>query len=187
LTWLQVQVGSNGYTWLRTSPNANYFDNLFLGPKCHLIDQSKFVPSLALSGEVSVPTFAADGYVRNTDLFFVGYASKDFGPIHLDVNGGLNLWRLNASARAQGYGSAVLSTTLPANFGVEAEGYFFSSGGSAANRDGGFRAALTYSVRPWLVVDAGGDAGYFPSTRAYTVFAGVTVIPVVFWRPAKSG
>jgi hypothetical protein len=186
-TWLQAQIGSNGYTLVRSEPHANYFDNIFVGPKFHVLDQQKFVPSLAASAQVSFPTFAAEGYDRNTDLFFVGYASKDIGPLHVDWNAGLSLWRLNDGARAQGYTSLVLSTALPANFGVEAEGYFFSGAGTAANRDGGLRGALTFSARPWLVLDAGGDAGLYPSNRAYTVFAGVTVIPVVFWRPANKG
>jgi hypothetical protein len=172
-------------TLVRTEPHADYFDNVVLGPKFHLVDQSKFVPSLSVSAQVSVPTFEASGYARNTDLFFVGYASKDLGPLHVDWNVGFDLWRLNDSPRAQGYTSLVLSTTLPANLGIEAEGYIFSSAGSAASHDAGVRGALTYSPRSWLVVDAGGDVGLYPSTRGYTVFAGVTVIPVVFWRPAK--
>ena len=186
-TWLQVQVGSNGYTLVRSEPHGDYFDNLLVGPKFHLLDQQKFVPSLALSAQVSVPTFAADGYTRSTDLFFVGYASKDIGPIHLDWNVGLDLWRSNDGARAQGFTALVVSTALPANFGVEGEGYIFSAAGTAASRDLGVRGALTYSARPWLVFDAAGDAGFYPSNRAYSVFAGVTIIPVVFWRPTKSG
>jgi hypothetical protein len=185
-TWLQLQVGSNGYTLVRTDPHANYFDNLFAGPKLHLVDQGDILPSLAVSAQVSVPTFAADGYVRNTDLFFVGYASKDLGPLHVDWNVGLDLWRINDVAEAQGYTSLVLSTQLPANFGVQAEGYIFSAAGSAANRDGGGRGVLTFAARPWLVIDAGGDLGLYPSERGYTFFAGMTVIPVVFWRPTSN-
>jgi hypothetical protein len=38
------------------------------------------------------------------------------------------------------------------------------------------------TARPWLVVDAGGDAGFFPSTRSVSVFLGMTIVPVVLWR-----
>jgi hypothetical protein len=185
--WLQIQVGSNGYTLVRTDPHANFLDNIFVGPKLHLVDQHGAVPSLAVSVQVSIPTFAADGYVRNTDLFFVGYASKDLGPVHVDYTAGLDIWRLDDSARAQAFTSLVLSTTLPASFGVEGEGYIFSDAGSAASHDGGLRGALTFSPRSWLVFDAGGDLGFYPSVRGYSVFAGLTVIPVVFWRPSNSG
>jgi len=183
--WLEAELGSNGYTLIRSPPRASYLDNLVAGPKVHFTDQGSIVPSLSLSAEVGVPTFAAAGYSRNEDLFFVGYASKDLGPLHVDWNVALTIWRLNDEPRAQGYTSLVLSTALPKNFGVEVEGYIFSAAGSAASRDGGVRAALTYAPRPWIIVDAGGDAGFYPSIRAYTVFAGVTVIPVAFWRPAK--
>jgi hypothetical protein len=30
------------------------------------------------------------------------------------------------------------------------------------------------------VFDLGGDVGFFPSTRAYSLFAGLTLIPVAF-------
>jgi hypothetical protein len=69
---------------------------------------------------------------------------------------------------------------MPANFGVEVEGYYFFPAEPAASRDGGLRGAVTYSLRSWLVVDAGGDLGWFPSIRRFTAFAGITVIPVVF-------
>ena len=183
--WLEAELGSNGYTLIRTEPRASYLDNLVAGPKVHFTDQGAIVPSLSLSAEVGVPTFAATGYSRNEDLFFIAYASKDLGPLHIDWNVGLTIWRLNDEPRAQEYTSLVLSTALPANFGVEVEGYIFSAAGLAASRDGGVRAVLTCSPRPWIVVDAGGDAGFYPSIRAYTVFAGITFIPVAFWRPAK--
>jgi hypothetical protein len=180
--WLQIQIGSNGYTLIRTEPRDDYFDNLFVGPKFHLTDQARFLPSLSLSAEVSIPTFAQNGYVRTTDLFFVAYASKDIGLLHIDWNVGLNVWRLD-DAVAQAYTSLALSTSLPANFGIEAEGYIFSSAGTAATKDGGIRGALTFSARPWLVFDAGADYGFFPSVRSYSIFGGLTVIPVIFWRP----
>ena len=41
------------------------------------------------------------------------------------------------------------------------------------------------TARPWLIVDAGADAGLFPDTRQYTVFAGLTIIPVALWRPTE--
>jgi hypothetical protein len=183
--WLQAQLGSNGYTLVRTDPHADFMDNIFVGPKFHLVDQGSIAPSLAFSAQVSVPTFAADGYVKSTDVFFVGYASKDLGPVHADWNAGLSVWRVAGGAIAQGYTSVVFSTTLPASFGAALEGYVFSDAAPAASRDGGLRGAATFSARPWLVIDAGGDAGLYPSVRGYTLFAGVTVIPVVFWRSAN--
>jgi hypothetical protein len=49
-------------------------------------------------------------------------------------------------------------------------------------RDGGFLFAFTHSPRSWLVFDIGGDVGMFPSTRQYSVFLGVSFVPVVLWQ-----
>jgi hypothetical protein len=188
LSWLQLQVGSNGYTLLRDGIQAQYLDNVVIGPKLHLVDQGKLAPSLAVSAEVSVPTFDATGYNRYIDLFLVTYASKDLGPIHVDLNGGAYLWRLEA-LEAQAFVSGVLSMSLPLNLGPELEGYYFSDAAPVASHDGGVRAAMTWKARPWLVLDLGGDVGFFPSVREFTLFAGLTVIPVVFYRtgpPPKS-
>lgn len=179
--WLELQVGSNGYTILRDGRRSAFLDNAFVGPKFHLRGQGTVLPSLSLSAQVSVPTFDADGYDRNWDLFFVGLLSKDIGPIHVDANAGANLWRLD-SLRSQGFVSGVLSKSLPADFTFEAETYYLSEAAPVAPRDGGLRGALTWKGRSWLVLDVGGDAGFFPSVREYTLFAGLTVIPIVFFK-----
>jgi hypothetical protein len=182
--WLQLQVGSNGFTTLNET-DIRFLDNVFVGPKFHLANQDTLQPSVSVSGQVSIPTFAATGYDRHWDLFFVGYVSKDVGPIHVDVNGGVDMWHLD-SVRAQAWVSGVLSKSLPANFTLEAEIYYFADQAPVVPHDGGLRGALTWAPLPWLVVDAGGDGGFYPSVRGYTVFAGLTMIPVVSWRVPSS-
>ncbi len=181
--WLQVQVGSNGYTVAEGDAPARFLDNVVLGLKLHLADQHEARPSFAISGSVSLPTWTGqDGYTRTYDAFFVGYASKDLGPIHADLNLGANLWRLDDHPLPQGFGALALSTDLVAPFGVEAEASLFSSAAPVAERDGGVLVALTHTPRKWLVFDLGGAAGFFPATRAYSVFVGMTVVPAVLWR-----
>jgi Putative MetA-pathway of phenol degradation len=182
--WLQLQVGSNGLTIIRDGSHAQFLDNIFVGPKLHVLDQGTYAPSLALTAQVSLPTFSADGYARHENAFFIAHASKDVGPIHVDLNGGLSAWHLDDSPKTQGYVALAASAALPAHFGAVVEGYFFSDALPAAPRDGGVRAALTFAARPWLVIDAGADGGFFPSARAYSLFGGVTIVPVVFWRSA---
>src|SRR5450432_265874 len=63
--WIELQVGSNGYT---VSDTARYFDDLVAGAKLHLADQTASRPSLAVTASVSVPTVAQRGYVRTYDL-----------------------------------------------------------------------------------------------------------------------
>jgi hypothetical protein len=177
---LQLQVGSNGFTAVDGS--ARYLDNVFVGPKLHLLDQGDVVPSLAVSAALSLPTFRADGYSRDDDVFVTGYASKDIAFVHADANLGLLFWRVEGSALTQAFTSLALSPSLPAPFGAALEGYYFTDASPVAPRDGGVRVALGLTARPWLVLDAGGDAGFFPSTRAYSLFFGATIIPVVFYR-----
>src|SRR5262249_40531168 len=115
--WLQAQVGSNGYTVAEGSAPARFFDNANLGLKLQVLDQGKVAPALSLSGAVSVPTSSAQaGYSPLYDAFFTGYASKDLGPIHADLNVGLNLWRLSAHPLPQGWGALALSADLVAPF-----------------------------------------------------------------------
>jgi hypothetical protein len=178
---LQLQVGSNGFTSIHGAARSAYFDDVVVGPKIHLRDQGTILPSLALSAEVGIPTFRATGYARNDDAFFTAYASKDIGWLHADWNVGVTAWQLE-SAKLQAMTALALSTTVVGPVGALVEGYAFSSAAPVAPRDGGIRAGLTLAPRPWLVFDAGGDVGVFPSTRSSTVFVGMTLVPIVFWR-----
>lgn len=181
-TLLQLQVGSNGYTIAGPSPRLHYLDNVVVGPKLHLVDQSAAVPSLALSAELGLPTFPAAGYALHDDAFVTAYASKDFGPVHADLNVGLDAWQLDVSAKPQVFTALALSTSPTSWLSIAVEGYVFSNAQPVASRDGGVRLALGLTARPWLVLDVGGDAGAYPDTRAASFFAGMTFIPAVWWR-----
>jgi hypothetical protein len=181
---VQIQVGSNGYTLTRTTatPTARYFDNVFVGPKLHLVDQGDFLPALAVSAAASLPTFERPGYVRHDDALFAGYVTRDVGPVHADLNFGLNAYRLERNPLAQGWAALALSMGLVHPLGVALEPYVFTDASPAAAKDGGLRGALTLTPVPWLVFDVGADAGAYPSVRAWTLLFGVTAIPIVFWR-----
>jgi hypothetical protein len=180
--WVQVQAGSNGFTGARGAVPESFFDDAQLVAKFHLVDQSAWIPSISLSGEVGIPTVRAQGYVRTYDASFIAYITKDFGPLHADFNLAWNLWRLDAAPLSQGLAALALSVNLPAPFGLMAEAYYFSDAAPVAPRDGGFLFAISHSPRPWLIFDAGGDVGFFPNTRAYSVFIGASFIPAVLWR-----
>ena len=185
--YLQLQLGSNGYTTTTTSPRGRYLDNLFVGPKFHVVDQSKWVPALGIGGQWSFPTFEGVGYSRNHDAFFTGYASKDLGPIHLDLNVGANIYRLEAP-QAQAFAALALSASLPSTpFSAGLEGYVFSDASPMAARDSGARFFIGLAPRTWLVFDFGGDVGFFPSTRSFSVFVGMTIVPVLFFRRHDPG
>ena len=179
---LQLQVGSNGLTIIHSAsdaPLARYLDSITVGPKLHLVDQGSIVPAIAFSAEGSLPVMA-NGH---DGALFTAYASKDLGPVHVDWNVGLDVWWAGgAGAAAQPFSALALSASPFAPFGVAVEAYAFGDASPYEPRDGGFRAAVTTTPRPWLVFDFGGDVGWFPSTHALSMFVGMTVVPVVLWR-----
>lgn len=181
-TFAQLQVGSNGYTTQFDGDPARYFDDLIAGVKLHLVDQRSAVPSLSISGAVGVPVLEQqEGYTPSNDAFFIAYITKDFGPLHADLNLGVNDWGIDSSPRAQEWVALALSASLPPPFGIMVENYYFTDAAPFAGRDGGCLFALSASPRPWLVFDFGGDIGYF-SARTFSSFVGMTIVPVKLWQ-----
>jgi len=179
--WAQLQLGSNGPTFIPSGQPTRYVDNLTVGLKFHLRTQSRRAPSIAWSVAVGAPVDTAPGYQRAIDLSWTAYLSKDLGRFHLDFNAGVILWHLEGATVAQPWAAFAVSRALPRHFGLVAEVYYFAAARPFAADDGGLRVAASYSPRGWIVLDLGGDIGWFPSQRAVTVFAGFSVVPVALW------
>jgi hypothetical protein len=182
--WVQLQVASNGPTFANKPVGIRYVDDIAPGFKFHLVDQARLVPSISFSAALSVPLSAAEGYLRTYDALFTVYLTKDFGWLHADLNVGLNLWRLEGPLAPQPWTALALSAPLPANFGVMLESYVFAEAAPVSRKDAGLLMALSYSPKPWLVLDAGADLGFIHSTRGWSAFAGMTIIPVQLWAAA---
>jgi hypothetical protein len=181
-SFMQLQLGSNGYTTQFDGVPARYFDNVSPGVKFHLVDQGPVLPSLSISGSVGVPIIEhQQGFIPADDAFFIAYITKDFGPIHADLNLSANELGIDSSPRAQEWVALAVSAPLPPPFGVMIEFYYFTDAAPFAGRDGGCLFALSVSPRPWLIFDFGGDIGYFPSSRSYSSFVGMTLVPVKLW------
>jgi hypothetical protein len=180
--WLQLQVGGNGPTFADRPVPVRYVDDVDFGFKLHLVDQTAGRPSMAVSAALSVP-LADDmpGFVRTYDVLVTAYATKDIAWLHADLNAGLNLWRVEGPIAAQPWVALALSAPLPAGLGAMIEGYYFARAQPLAPRDAGLLLAASYSPRPWIVLDAGGDLGLVRSTRAASAFVGLTVVPIVLW------
>jgi len=181
---LQWQVGTNGYTILRGKTPAAYLDDLVVGPKLRFHEQGEVWPSLAISAQASIPTFRSAGYLRTYDALFNFYVTKDLGPVHVDWNVGLNLWRIE-DPLAQVFTAAAFTMNLRAPFQVMAEGYVFSDATPVAARDAGALFAVSETLTPWLVVDEGVDLAFFHDTRSFSAFVGLTIVPLVLWRPSR--
>jgi hypothetical protein len=185
LRWLQVQVGTNGYVFTSgdVSKSLQYIDDVSIGLKTHFVDQGALTPSLAASAALSIPTpYRNDTFPFAYDASFWAYASKDVGPVHVDLNGGINLWQFDIDQRSvQPFISLAASVALPLGLGAMAEGYWFDDGGPIALRDSGLLVAASYGPSRRVLFDAGIDWSFVPTTRTYTLFAGVTFIPVRLW------
>jgi hypothetical protein len=182
--WLQLQIGGNGPTFANAPVAMRYLDDLVAGLKLHLIDQDRRTPAIATSLELSSPVSRSPGFTRSYDLLYTLFVTKDFAWLHADLNIGFNLWGLDGATRPQPWVALALSVALPRGFTVMAESYYFLDAAPIAPEDGGFLAALAYAPRPWIVLDAGGDVGYFQSLRSFSLFAGATIAPVDFWQSA---
>lgn len=76
---LQLQLGSNGYTHIDGTTPARFVDDLVVGAKLHLADQSERRPALALSAALSVPLVDQRGYIRTYDGLFTGSSARSLG------------------------------------------------------------------------------------------------------------
>jgi hypothetical protein len=187
LDWLQLQVGSNGYVFT-SGPvvrRLQYIDDISVGLKTHFLDQTDVAPSIAASWSLNVPSpYRNELFPYAYDASFWAYASKDLGPLHLDANGGLNVWQFDLPDRSfQPFVSVAATLTMPLGLGAMAEGYWFDDGGLIAPPDAGILLAGSWAPNPRVMFDVGTDASLVPSTRTYTLFAGVTFIPGVLWEP----
>ena len=144
LEWVQLQIGSNGPTVASAPSEARFFDDITVGLKFHLHDQTRHTPSISLSSTLSIPTFQATGYTRTYDALFTACVTKDFGWLHADWNVGGNVWRLEGPPLPQAWTALALSVPLPRHFGAMLEVYYFSDAAPVNPRDGGLLAAVSY-------------------------------------------
>jgi hypothetical protein len=182
--WLQVQVGASGGLLDSDAGTSRYVDSLTVVAKLHLLDQDERTPSLSLTTTVGFPV--AHGAISSSstdDAIFTLYASKDVRWLHIDINAGVYVHALDATPLAHGFAALAFSATIPHTpLTPTIEGYAFGDAGPYAPADAGIRLAMYWQARSWMVIDLGGDAGLIPSTRSFSLFAGLTIIPVVLWR-----
>lgn len=181
--WLQLQIGTSGGVFVPTGPSqASYFDNVSVGGKFHLRDQTEAGPSASLSAALGIPTYVGQGaYTPVYNAFLILYLSKDFAWLHADMNAGIFVLQLGTGAVLQGFSSLALSVSLPHSFGLMLEGYGFTDAQPVAARDAGVLTAVSLSAKPWLTLDVGVDASLIQSARRFSVFTGMTVVPAHLW------
>jgi hypothetical protein len=184
LTWFQLQLGMNGevFTTGEVARSQRYLDDISFGSKVKFVDQSSGWPSIAASAAVQIPSWDRPRNLPYAlDASFWLYASKDDGPFHVDLNGGFNVWQFDVAPDSQAFVTLATSLAVTRRWGVLLEVYEMGDGGVVAPRDAGVLSGITFAPVPWLMFDAGGDYGLVRTTRAFTMFAGLTTVVWDFW------
>lgn len=174
--WMQVQIGSNGYTY---RPEAQFFDDLMLGFKFRLTEQSAYLPTVAFSALLSVPTTPDQlGYAPSYDALFGLYLTKDATPwLSFDLIANLNIWHIDDVPLRQLAGALSANFALPQDFSANVGVYAMTGADPYSGKDAGLQVGVGWAPAPWLTVDAIGDLALMKDVRAYSVSAGLTITP----------
>jgi hypothetical protein len=174
---LQFQLGTVGLFSAGEGTVAHAFDGVTPGVKWKFFDGSTFVPMMAVSGHVDLPTSNASYATQQTvDLEAWVYFSKDLGRFHGDLNLALKVFDVTHPL-AQGLVATSWSTNLWGPFSVFTEVYSTLGGDPSLARDGGWLSGINIAPLDNVMFDVGGDVGFYPGTRTFSVFAGVTFVP----------
>jgi outer membrane putative beta-barrel porin/alpha-amylase len=154
------------------------FGDNWLGPQVRIYKQTKRIPTLSFSYAVKIPSASTEdglgtGRADNSLTFL---ASKDIAQIHFDFNA-THFWIGREGAPGFDQNDQLnLAFSRPIRGGLGFTGEFY--GDTELNRNTpGFASslwALTYTLRPRLVIDGGFEAGLTSGGPHRHVFAGVT-------------
>ncbi len=151
-----------------TSPGVTAADPVYAGFKWQLTDERAGRPTFALLPGVTLAT--GPRRARDAALSLMGVVSHAFGPVAMDLN--VAATRLNGvDGRLPFLWAASFGGPLRGRVGWGLEAY--GSGDDAGTQPTQLLGFLGYTVRPWLVFDAGTSvpAG---GSGARTIFAGAT-------------
>ena len=185
---VQLQVATNNLIAAQSGSGAQLIDGVWFGPKVLLVRQDGYVPSIAVSAFLAVPTRDGPGALtQSKDADMWVYASKDLPlGIHADLNLGIDVLGVDDHPAIQELVALSLSRDLGHGFGTMLEGYAFEGGGTHAEHDAGVLTGLTFAVVPRVMLDAGFDVALYRDARDVTMFAGVTFVPYAHAAPTAA-
>jgi Putative MetA-pathway of phenol degradation len=176
-----------------TGTHRSFGDN-WIGPQVRIYKQTKRVPTLAFSYAAKIASASTEDGLGNgrIDHALTFLASKDIAGIHFDFNV-THFWIGRQSAQGFDQNDQLnLTFSRPLHGPLQITGEFY--GNTQLNQaTPGFASslwALTYTVRPRLVIDAGVEAGLTSGGPHRHVFAGATYSIGNFypgWRRKRAG
>lgn len=154
------------------------FGDNWLGPQIRIYRQTKSVPTLSFSYAVKIPSADANNGLGTgrVDHSLTFLASKDLGHVHFDFNA-TQFWLGQQNATGFDRNNQLnLAFSFPIHGPLLFTGELY--GDTEVNRESPAYAsslwALTYTVRPRLVIDSGFEAGLTAGGPHRHVFVGVT-------------
>lgn len=157
---------------------ARAFDGVSPGLKLVFFDETERLPQLAASIHGVFPTLTIDDALQSTiDVYAMVYASKDLGPIHLDVTANLTVADLGATPITQGGASITATWNFVDRWGIATGPYSSFGNADKLPVDGGWFMGLNFSPLPELALTAGAEVGFFQDTRNFSLFTGIAWVP----------
>jgi len=160
------------------------FGDNWLGPQVRVYKQTKRVPTLAFSYAVKIPSASTEDGLGSghVDHLFTFLASKDVAKIHFDFNAS-EFWigGGNGFDRNQQYNLA-FSHVIRGPLQFTGEFYGDTRLNAATPGFASSLWALTYTVRPRLVIDGGFEAGLTSGGPHRHLFFGVTYAIATLYR-----
>jgi hypothetical protein len=176
-SWLELQLGDAGYTFVS---GTSYLDNITIGAKLHILDQTAARPSFAITATASAPGPVQAGYAHLTDALVTAQASKDLGRLHLDADVGVIALSLEENPKIQPWAAVAATYAVTHQVGIVVEPHAFASASPIAPQDYGAIAAVEVAVKSWLIVDGAIDVT-LSTPQAIAALVGVSIAPVRLW------
>lgn len=176
-------LGGDAYVWMRGAPASSQGsqgvgDTTLTLKRAWILDKAD---ALGVEFEVKLPTAGSTRGSGSTDYTVNGIYSRDFGPVHMDLN--LNVTALGAadpgSSHTQWGAASAFSTALSDHWGMAGE----FSGTRQQGADSGFQflGALPYSPSKRLTFDFGFVHAMRPRPAVNSLFAGVVLPLARLW------